>query len=249
MREQFEKALTNLERRLKSFKGRADHQVPDLVFLNMLIDVLEHAKAVSLLVDSQVPRAAYGCARASLEAAQDLLLMASDASKYDESGALARAFEVAEIEELHRRRERADQAIGISTNIPMAPGRDVLDEDAKEWDKAAPGKGRLLLEAYDQVRKDNRRHWSNMSRKNIAEEIARRAPSGSGLAEMSDALYGLLSIHTHPRPRTGMREFLQTAPDRYAVKGRDFDREGPLGLTYGAMTMATGADEMRLLIK
>ena len=249
MREEFEGTLKDLERRLTGFKGRAQHQVPDIVFFNMLADVLENAKAVELLVDSVVPRAAYGSARATLEAAQDLLLMSSDPTKYDESGAFARAFEVAEIENLHKRREKADKALGISTSISTPNARDVLKDDAANWDKAAPGRGRLLLDAYNQVLKDGRTHWWNMSRKKIAEEIARRAPTGkTGLAEMSDALYGLLSIFTHPRPRTGMREWTQTASDRYAVSARDFDREGPLGLAYAAMTMAVSADAMRLQI-
>jgi hypothetical protein len=46
-----------------------------------------------------------------------------------------------------------------------------------------------------------------------------------------------------------MREWTQTAPDRYAVSALDHDREGPLALAYAAMTMSVGADDLRLRIK
>ena len=123
MKSQFQQALHDLEGRLTEFTGRGEHQVPDIVFFNLLADVLEHGKGVELLVYSAVPRAAYACARAALEATQDLLLMSSDPSQYDESGAFARAFEVAEIEHLAQRRERADKALGISAPLPMSNGR------------------------------------------------------------------------------------------------------------------------------
>lgn len=248
MTEQFQKALRDLEGHLTGFKGRAEHQVPDLVFFNFLVDALEHAKAAEILVESPVPRAAYACTRASLEAAQDVLLMVCDPALYDERGAFARAFEVAEIERLYVRRKKADRAIGLSTSGPARDGEAVLKQDATDWDRAGAGKGELLLDAYKKVKKDKRGHWAALSRKRIAEEIATHAPPGSGIAEINDAMYGLLSIHSHPRPRTGMRVFTQTATDRYAVRSRAFDREGPLGLVIAALTMASVADSMRLRI-
>jgi len=58
MRKEFTKTLKDLEARLTGFKERAEHQVLDIVFFNMLVDVLEQAKAVEILVGSDVPRAA-----------------------------------------------------------------------------------------------------------------------------------------------------------------------------------------------
>ena len=51
-----------------------------------------------LLVDSDVPRAAYACARAVTEATQDLMLLVSESSEYDKAGARAYVWELLETE-------------------------------------------------------------------------------------------------------------------------------------------------------
>ena len=50
------------------------------------------------MVDSDVPRAAYACARAVTEATQDLMLLVSEASEYDKAGARAYVWELLETE-------------------------------------------------------------------------------------------------------------------------------------------------------
>jgi len=246
--ETFKTNIKELEGILTGFKGRAEHQVPDLVFFNLLVDVLEYTRAVELIAESAVPRAAYASSRACFEAAQDSVLMVSDPNLYDESGALARAFEVADIERLHSRRRRADKALGLPPLPPQPPGRDVLEEDAKSWDLAAPGKGKLLLDGYDQVTSDRRRHWAKLSRKGIADKIAERAGNAPGLAEMSDVLYGLQSFQTHPGPRTGTRDFEQKSENHYTVTTPDAHRETSMRMANGAIEMVLAAEQMRLKI-
>src|SRR5260370_42606392 len=79
-------ARVQLDHARSSYKIRLRHLFPDTVLYALAIDVAEHARAAGILVTMEVPRAAMLNARASVGAALNALLLASDGCRYDELG-------------------------------------------------------------------------------------------------------------------------------------------------------------------
>lgn len=103
----------------RATRSACDTCFPDTVLYALAIDVAEHARAVGILVISEVPRAAMVNARAAFESALDALLLVSDPLRYDERGMYARACELVEQENLIERMNAADAAIGKTRRRPV----------------------------------------------------------------------------------------------------------------------------------
>ncbi len=207
-RDDLQTEITQLENELREFRIHLEHAIPDIVLYNYVLDVLEHCNAVhSLTQNPNLGRAAHACTRAAFESCFDALLLVSDPSEYDRNGSLARACELLEHEDLRERRTKGLLAIG---KTPLPPGKtpeELINADARAWDKDSPGKGAVLRDAFSDAKDQKKwlRHWSGFSRKKIAEVVSAAFWEDPSVADMADFVYGLLSIHSHPRPRTGSR--------------------------------------------
>src|SRR5690606_13773191 len=138
------------------------------------------------------------------EAAMDMLLMTAVVDHYDRNGALARAAELVEMERLAERRDTANRLIGLSSPPLSHTPEEAAAIEGGYWEQGMSGAKTLMLQALADVRgsRERRRHWSGLGRHEIGKEIERLRGESEGLAAMADATYGLLSIHSHPRPRT-----------------------------------------------
>jgi hypothetical protein len=233
VREALTATLDLIRERLANLVLRRHHLVPDFVVFCYATDVLEHSRATLLLVDSDVPRTAYACARAALEAAQDLMLLVSEPSDYDNAGARVYAWELLETEHLQRRFVLGKKGMGVE--VPADLGMTV-DEAAKrtaaKWGAANPEAETLLQGALTEFREHAPPHWSGRSRKKIMEHMVDGSPY-EGVAAAMDALYGALSIQTHPRIREWSRTF-QFTGGRVAVRENPEDRHLPVSAAWTA---------------
>ncbi len=203
-----EAALQAIEERIGAFEPRPYHLVPDFLVYCLASDVVEQCRATLLLVDSSVPRAAYATARAAIEAAQDLALLVSEPAEYDKTGARVYGWEMLETEGLQARFVRGRKAMGVP--IPSDLGMTVREAVARltaKWRGYNNQADALLQGALTDLRQRRPRgHWSGLSRN----EIGRRLFKGTGyeaVADAMDALYGALSVQTHPRIREWTRKF------------------------------------------
>jgi hypothetical protein len=207
-RDLLQKDLAALEAALNEYRTYLEHAIPDVILYNYALDVLEHGNAVlTLTANAALGRAAHACTRAAFESCFDALLLVSDPAEYDRNGAIARACELLEHENLRQRRDRADEQLGLTREPSGVTPEEMIEADATAWEEYSPGKESLLRTAFDDVKTGKRwkRHWSGLSRKKIGEAVGAAFATEPGFPEMADYFYGLLSIHSHPRPRTGSR--------------------------------------------
>jgi len=234
-------ARVQLDHARSSYKIRLRHLFPDTVLYALAIDVAEHARAVGILVGSEVPRAAMVNARAAFESALDALLLVSDPSRYDERGMYARACELVEQENLIERMNAADAAIGKTRRRPALNPEEVVAEEGEFWSQELAGAKERFLEILKDVRSTSRwkKHWSGLgSLKHVAVELDRLEGPGRGLKEMADALYGLQSMHSHPRPRIGMREIKRDAEGSVEFQTAAADPKRAAGFAFLSCTLA-----------
>lgn len=200
-------AIAALKNELTKYPVSIETYIPDHALFNLAIDVIEHAKAVHLLLTSEVPRAAHANARGAMEASQDLVYLTASSREYEHRGCLARVFEVQEAAELQQRFNKACELAGLPAMLAQSADA-VLDEDERQWESHAPGCGSKLRAAREELRadKNRRRHWSGLSRHNLAKSLERILGAESGFGEFESALYGAMSVYSHPRPRATQRE-------------------------------------------
>lgn len=236
-------ARTQLHGRMTGLPAATVHLLPDMVLYGYAIDVLEQALAVETLTDSGDHRASFANARAAMEAAQDLLYLVRSESDYDESGSLARCHELLEYDDLKERSASADSLEGLDApSWERAPA--IVERDAAAWDAVAEGKGEILRGALQKVQPRRRRHWSGLSRRVLAERVAVVMGASPGWAAMHDALYGLASIHSHPRPRSGLRT-IDLKGDTVVFGPRPEDEDVPAKLASLACLSAKDALDRR----
>lgn len=237
-----DEAVAHLKRALIRYPFRYEHFIADLLLVNLSTDVLEHAMAVQVLGPSDVPRAAHANARAAVEAAQDLMLLTADESGYDQHGYRARAFELLETQQLQERFHRANAATGLSTQEAGQSARDIIAIDAAECDARAPGTGVKLLDAFHAMARSKLpRHWSGMTRKQLTIHLEASPGGEAGFGMMQDAIYGVLSIHSHPRPRMSKRQLEEQEDGHIVIPPAPDDREIVDALTSWACAAAASA--------
>ena len=235
-------AVADLDRARSRFRIRLRHFMPDTVLYSLGIDVAEHARAAAILVRTEVSRAGMVNARAAFESALDALLLVADPALYDERGMFARACELVEQENLIDRMNAADVAIGSSRRRDSIHPEEIVREEGEFWEQELPGARDKFLGILKDVRATGRwrKHWSGFGgRKQLAEELDRIEGPGRGLKEMSDALYGLQSMHSHPRPRIGIREIQQDHEGRIEFRTAPDDPQRVAGIAVLASSLVT----------
>lgn len=170
---------------------------------DLAVDVRDQVQVVTRLIDSPYRRALFANARAAFESAIDAIALTDRESEYDRRGADAYVFGMFEIETLGRRIGAEDtRVLGHSEGLEKG-----IAQEVAEWNAVAPGKGSLLRQAFEQLPKrlkSGPRHWSGRTNEQLYELVTATLPAGTReLARTLDGLYGLLSMHTHPRPRFG----------------------------------------------
>lgn len=240
-----------LEKKLKGFRVSASHLVSDMVLYSISLDVLEQIMAVEILRASPVPRSAYANARSALEAAVDIVYLTLRPTDYDLRACQARSAELLELEELAKRRERADAALDELPPLPDALHADeAMDRDAKEWEARAPGKGAVFRRAFEHVhsRSTQRGHWSGLDKGEVFREIAAAHGVPREQGAMLEVIHAALSIHAHPRPRTGQRDVTVNADEaRVTFNVSDPQDDAERG-AYLACILALSALERRATI-
>jgi len=247
-REEVLSELAKLDEQLEKFKPRTAHYFADLVLHGYARDASTNVHATLLIVDSAWPRAAYATARAAYEAAQDALLLSSDAPAYDANGALAYAIELVEHEELRARWDSAGDEFGIARDeSPHTTPEQIVDQEVQVLETMHPGGGSALLEALGEARKSGRakQHWANKGRREIARTIEERMPKLKGTATVGDAFYGFMSVQAHPRLR-GWSEQRSLTPDGILqAEPADMHRTFPIGLTLISLRLLMLAMKIR----
>lgn len=204
MTDKLQVALDLLDVATAAFKPSESQPLADMVLRTLAQGVSDQVHATQAVLRSRRPRAANVNARAAFEGAMDMLLLIGEGEGINRAAALVYALEQVETEELRARFRAVDVAMGIAREPPASPTpEEVVLADAEAFEQQAPGHGTLVSDALREARqpKRTRRHWSNLSRKEIAAEVERRHPSIAGIATLGDALYGFASMHSHPRLR------------------------------------------------
>lgn len=196
-----EQSIGILRRCWDSFPARAEHFVPDLVLKGLSLDALENAEAVQTLVQTGRGARAFPSARATYEAAQQTLLLAT-AEEYDWEGSLAWVY--FRWKDVRLRQDAGEGTVDLASD---------LDVTMRDWDDLAPGKSVVLRDASAAFLKKppRRSNWLDV---NLSDELTKRYERIGAQANMAEFVekaermqgvwktnYGLLSRETHPFPR------------------------------------------------
>ncbi len=199
-----DEGIDRLSAAMKNFVATGVHKVSDIVLFNLAIDVQEQSRAVRVLSSGDFARAGYVNARSALESAIDANYLVAEPLEYDQRGARARVFELFASERLQQRAGiNAVKIAGSSDDVEKA-----VIADATLWEADAPGARKILLAEYE---KFSRRppgigdHWSGLSRLDLYRSLAGTESERTEMAQMLDTIYGVLSHHAHPGPRTSQR--------------------------------------------
>jgi hypothetical protein len=185
---------------------RDGHAIADLVLHGYASDVVQQCRATFCLADSKWPRTSYATARSAFEAAIDMLLLVSEPSEFDRTGALAYAIERVETEQLRQRFLAADIEGGFDDDtFDSITPEEAAETDAVYCDRKKPGTGDLVRHALVEAREPGRakKHWSGLGMRGRSERIQARMPNVGGIAMAGDAFYGYMSVQAHPRLRAG----------------------------------------------
>jgi hypothetical protein len=247
--------LTALRPRLQAMRIRLDHYLGNLTFYGLAVNVLENAEGTRYLFEGGWTGAAYPCARAAFEAAEDLWLLITW-DDYAVAGARARVFD--QLDFLRVRRSFIE-SMQVSNAPPPRTYEEVGKEVLKQVStirKYSESQADHLLAAFTYFRpkfeaaeEGNARHpnhWSEMSRRKMALHIAARSEGNANFPEQFGSIYGLLSRATHPglRPETWLR---QRGPDGrmgLAISGRN--QHAPATAARAAVALVNSAFEQHL---
>lgn len=187
-------------------KVSAEHLVPDLVLIGLMIEVEENADAVRILLASPIPDRAFPSGRAVFEAAQQALLLATHPD-YDYAGALAWVYH---LRKQHALEDDFEAVVGADPSAEPRPTLTMaVDEMVEMWNDFAPGKGALIRRAQDEL-EARPRGPDNWLGRNIAKAIDEQAklaaaaagiPAPPALAQRNRITYAYLCRGTHPYTR------------------------------------------------
>jgi hypothetical protein len=248
-------ALAGLQSRLDHFRLRQWEYAGDLTLYGFLRGTWESASATLFLVrQTDFAAAAYPCVRAAFEAAEDALLLATEAN-FSAAGARARVFE--RLEHADLKSEMHDAFADPGTEEPARDYSEAVasvEKDAARWNRDCPGRGQLLLEALAhflpmfRAAKNGGRHpahWSELSRRKMAVEIGRRVGEPSFGASLI-ATYAQLSRASHPRFRIESWEKYRSAKGQQRYRRHPRESRIVLGVaTLATKTAAMAFDRLR----
>jgi hypothetical protein len=218
-----EKSLTTLEGHLPAMRLRLDHYGSDLMFYSYGTNVYENAQGVLHLLKGGWVGAAYPCARAAVEAAQDaMMLLAWD--DIDEAG--ARAYAYSKLEWLQIRLRFINSARW--DNVPAPTSYDELRLEitsvANNWNSWKSGTGDKLRAAFDYFEpafsqsKRVPNHWTEMSRRQMAAELQKKGTGSDTFDRDLITIYALLSRATHPGLRPENWSKVRRPDGKFAVQ-------------------------------
>ena len=138
-RERFTEALNALAAPVTRFFIYNEQFVPDAILYHLALDVLEQGRAVSHLLHLGIGRPAWTNCRAAFESARDMLVLAAKPNEYCAMGARARVHELLDIARLQDRQRKADQALGNGYRAGRRPAEEVIEDEAKLWDRFSAG--------------------------------------------------------------------------------------------------------------
>lgn len=210
--------IEDIETLLDPYECRVEHFVADCVLFGYGADVVEHARAVTLVSASPVPRAAYSNARSAFEAGIEMLYLVSQPDEYDWRGCLARASELRESDHIVEATALTRNSYGVSQEARPKSAEERLRSDARFVDSKNPGSGEMLRRAYLQlVTQSPTNHWSGLSRAAMAARAAEALGLNPGFAHGAVATYSILSRHSHPRLRLGSRELVKDGDGKFLL--------------------------------
>lgn len=240
-----DKHLGTLRRVVGNYRVRSAHMLADSLAHAYAVLVRDHASATRRLARSPYPYTAYATARAAFEAAQDLGYLASLPAEYDARAALAYAIELVETEELQTRAAIADAAAGLPpgrARTSLTPEQ-AIARDAVAADRQVPGSGQSLRDALAEARIKNRakRHWSDLSRRDLGRQLATEHPEASAVNELGDFFYGVASVRTHPRLGVGYQRRRLAGNNALVIGRRGVDGQVARSLAAAAVVLALDA--------
>jgi hypothetical protein len=242
-----------LKERLGRFFASQTAWSADISLYGFLLGASDNADAAAHLAAQERHRfAAHPNARAAFEAGEDaLLLVTSD--DYRMLGARARVYERLEHADLAREIHAVHAAFGDGSWTPAsyASVRASIVEDAEREEEFTKETRSRLREALDYFQpkfeaasrpKGRGRyppHWSELSRRKIAQAIGQRRPSL--ISEITlVATYAHLSRHTHPRVR--MENWTDVVANKDAVQFARAEHS-PATAAFAAVVALRMADE------
>lgn len=238
------KAIAALDSTVSIFQGSGTNKIPDVVLFNYVIDVQEQSRAVQAVVQAGVPRAAFVNARAAMESALDASYLVADPAEYRARGARARVVEMFEQERLSRRADLEKTVLpGASEAMEAA-----IKSDAALWEQDSRGARALLLSTFEHFCKHPPGigdHWSGLNRIELYRSLAGTKEEKDEMAKMLDVVYGHLSLHAHPKPRTSQRVASLDPDGTLVIAGRENDEEHAVNATVLAIQLMIAAVERR----
>lgn len=198
-----EHSFREFEAARAQFQPMGAHLVPDIALLGFLVEISENAEAVQLLAESNLPHRAFPNARAAVEAAQNALVLATEAD-YDLGGARAWVFFKGK-DRNYRQMPRAH--VFERPEDADAWFEKALEEMSAIWEDLAPGKGRLISEARKLLDRQPKRpgNWAGLpmastlqKRLNDVRHLLGKSPN-EDISSVLNATYSALSRESHPR--------------------------------------------------
>ena len=244
-------SIEALTEAIKATAIRGDFLIPDLVAVGFARDVFENAVAVRHLATSIVPRAVYPSARAAFEAVFELVTLITDPD-YGAAGCRARVVELLEAERSRKLVREVLRYDGRDGEIMQSgPVADQVEEEAKGWDRFAPGRGDMLRDAFKVVLSDRQRrppqwNWFRSSRVEMQRKAAPKIGGGLQTEKMLESWYQLLSAQSHPSPRIDSHNLIWDDDLTFVFGVPDDKHDAVIGLATGGARIAAKAARLAL---
>jgi hypothetical protein len=172
-----------------------------------------------------------------------LYYLAADPSRYGERGALLRAFELLALDRLYKDAVAADKLAFPEGPPPedTRPYDEILGGEARFWAAENPAALGLVERAMKEAQRRSGEHWTGFTRTGLIDVAVREwglpQDTADKLASTCRFYYALLSIESHPSPRSGSRERFHES-GRLRLAPRERDRDQPRKVAWFACYLA-----------
>ena len=238
-----EDCVASLEEELRAFPHKSEHHFADSAAFSLGLDVLEHAKAVALLMLSAVPRSGFSNARSAFESALDLAFLTSDVMQYDMRGALLHVHEVHEDVRLQGKMAKADVSNGFEARETPDLASVLEARTTSVWgtNSAQASMLRNATAEFLQRPKEKQKTWSGHNRVQLAKEMLKAIGEPEELADLMTVTYSDLSARSHPKMRMHQREWSVIEDGSIEVTSKPSDFSEPASLAILACSAAIPA--------
>ncbi len=199
-------AIRTLSRIQRDFQFLADSLLADIALFGLTFDVLDSARAVEIIAETEFPHRAYPIARTAFEAAQQAMVLATQ-ENYVLAGTRAWIYFCEKDSEWLGK--ACPEGSGVNSKEDAEKWfRDRLAEVTVMWEEISPGKRELIGEAKRLIGKDrNAKNWLNQKMEEAQHPAYIRIGESLGQVvkgdsiEMNKSIYSRLSEETHARAR------------------------------------------------